>query len=269
MPARRRAVTLLLVITSLALAAALIAPLALLSGSAALGAAQRAAALQHKLAGDSLLALLPQRLQRSDVRRELAQGVAVRISLHIDDIAVDALLQDDSAKLPSGLLAGAGGNEAIRELSAARGLAPLPVNPTAHATGCLEDAFGSSSDAALYGTPEQPGWVQVLTPLAGPVHVRGASDAVLSALFADVDSRLGSKIAQQRRRSRFETVEELVLPLELPDAQRRVALERLTTSSKRFSLLIRSELEGAVRERYVIVQDEEPPLVVVDWEVAP
>ncbi len=56
---QRRGVLLVLTLAGLVLAAALITPLAMLSGTTAVIETHRADALRHRLAADSLVALLP------------------------------------------------------------------------------------------------------------------------------------------------------------------------------------------------------------------
>lgn len=266
MNARRRGFTLLLVLASLTVAAALITPLALLTGSEALHRSSAAWALKHKLASDSVIQLLPNVLSER-VRNELRDGRGKRLQLTIGDVEVEALLQDDSAKLPLERLAQYGA-EAVGPLAATFGLAAVRVVDRAASTQCFEDVLAEISERDLFGSLDDPGWIAAATPIAGPVNVRTASPAVLTALLSDLDRELGRKLAIRRQRG-WNSLEELLVDLELPEQSRRTALQRLSETSVRFSLLIRTRIENDIRTRYVIVHAESPPLVVVDWEVSP
>lgn len=268
MRARHRSFTLLLVLTGLVLAGALITPLALLSGSEALQRTHEAWALKHKLAGDSLIQLLPHLLGNPATRRELDKGRGKRISLRVGDVQIEALLQDDCGKIPLDRLARCTEVD-VDQLAGGMGLPALARRERCPSTQCFEDVLAQATDREIFGTVAQPGWIAVATPLPGPVNVRSAAADVLDALLADVDRDLGRKLAEQRRRGTWETLEELLATLELTQAQRSAALRRLAVRSGRYSLLIETRIQSDLRARYVIVHDESPPLVVVDWEVSP
>src|SRR5687768_13744708 len=95
MSSSRRGMLLVLVLVSLALAAALITPLAMLSGIEAVAAGRDALALRHRLAAESLVALLPDLLKKErDLEVELDRCNIARLDFEIGQIKIQVLLQD-------------------------------------------------------------------------------------------------------------------------------------------------------------------------------
>lgn len=279
----RRGVLLLLVLVSLVLLAALVAPLATLSGVSALESTHRAATLRHRLAADSVLAVLPQ-LLASDRRlaRELERGNRAHLTLELEDLHVEVLLQDDTAKLPLPLSRAQRGpaprRAALAVLAAALPLPPLAAReadtPAAVGdvpwTGCLEDLFDAPTDRALYGTPtEGTAWTQYLTPLGQTVQAYRADPAVLEAALADLQPGLGTRLAQARTRQTQPDVDELLAGAELKDEVHKAARSRLVSATERLSLLVRTQLGSDVRQRYLVCTAGPEPRVLLDWEVAP
>jgi hypothetical protein len=280
MARRRRSVILLLVLVSLALTAALVAPLALFSGTAELESGRAAATLRHRLAVDSLVALLPQILAGEPrLGRELDAGNGAPLALSVGDVQVTALLQDDTAKLPLPALAERGGRPAISRalgtLQACLLLPPLETEPageTSHAsawTGCLEDLFAAPTDRALYGrVGGAAAWTRYITPLGREIQAYRADAAVLEAALADLQPGLGDKLARARSAQAKPDIQALLASLDLPEALRRAAAQRLTIQTTRYSLLVRTELPGDIRQHYLICSADDPPYLLVDWEVA-
>ncbi len=283
----RRGMLLLLVLMTLMLAAAVITPLAALSGVEAVGTAHHAATLRHRLAAESVLAALP-RLLRDDqqLQRDLDRHNRAKVTMTVGDVRVTALLQDDTAKLPLPLLFEIGGPRCaeqaltvLRDGAALSALELLPVLGGANHggpsslrwTGCLDDLFTAPTDAALFGTTRTThAWAQYVTPLGNAVHVDRADVVVLEALLSDLRPGLGQRVAVARE-SQFDrsSIDELLATLELPEKVAREASRRLTCATRRYSLLIRTEIENDVRQRYVICAPPPHLRVLVNWEVAP
>lgn len=281
---RRRAITLLLVLTSLALLAALVTPLAALSGLRAVESAHAAAGLRHRLAADSAITLVPQLLRRDGrLQAELDGRNRAAVSFTVGTITVDVLVQDDTAKLPIELIRSRRGlaptRAALTTLAAQQPLPALELHPDLDCAvgparwgwcGCLEDLFAAPQDAALYGRPESRAvWTHYLTPLGRTVHAFRAAPAVLEAALGDLQPGLGLELARQRERQVRPELPALLATCEVPVPQQRTALERLTTTTERYSLLIRTRLGDDVRQRYVLCTAGAAPRVLLDWEVDP
>ena len=283
----RRGAMLVLVLASLALAAALIAPLATLSGIEAVEGGYHAATLRHRLAAESVLVVLPELLaQDSRVQRELDRTNRYYLTLALGDLHVDVLIQDDSAKLPMELFERTRHPEARRSalqtLQAAAGLPALDLAEAPHAgegrraadslpwTGCLDDLFACPSDAVLFGTPRSPRtWTHCLTPAGHTVHAWRADAAVLEAALQDLSPGLGTQLVHRRAGRAKPDLDELLGALELPGDVRREVAARLTVRTERYSLLVRTRLGRDVRQRYLICDAADSTNVLVNWEVAP
>jgi hypothetical protein len=267
-------VTLLLVLTSLALAAALIVPLASMTTVEALTANQEAESLRHRLAADSLIAVLPEWLERDRrIAADLDRDNRAVLHFQLGEINVDAVLQDDSAKLPLTQLYDRRGarpaSGVLADLSAGLGLPAQRFVERSSAPLCPDDLFVNATDAEVFGSGvTQMGWCTYTTTLGRSVNVHRADPAVLEALLSDVKPDLGRSLVRQRQHD-FKSVEELLAPLELTEIQRRAVQERLTLRTERYSLLIRTQRGDQVRRRYVVISTSEPPDVLIDWEVAP
>lgn len=268
----RRGVVLLLVLTSLALAAAVITPLAGLSADAALAANYQADALRHWMAGDSLLAAFAAlRSRDSTLDRELdRRGFAV-IELEFAGVQVRARVEEDSAKLPLALL----GTEprrraaALQRLGSLQGLSTAPGATAPDVVRCFDDLFDTASDRELFGTIDRPGWAQFLTPLGARVNVRRTPAAILEAALADLKPGSGTQLARLRDLDPEASVQQYLASLELTEAQRRKAAERLDTKTSRYSALLETTIAGDRRWRYVVWAADTSDRVLVDWEVAP
>jgi hypothetical protein len=271
---RRRGVTLLLVLTSLALAAALLVPLALASGTRALMANYEGDTLRHRLAGDSFVAVLPEWLERDrELIRQLDRANRVVLQAMIGEVAIEAVLQDDSAKLPLLRLFADRAQESaappnLSHLATRLGLPSPPPLPIRRAPGCLEDLLGPTDDHRLFGTTGSSGWAWYVTTLGQTVNVSRADVAVLETLLQDIRPGLGDDVARARGRS-YERIEDLLAMLELPETLRRRVHERLSLRCERYSLLVRTTLAGNSRQRYLVCTATEPAEVLIDWEVAP
>lgn len=281
MISRRRALTLLLVLVSLALLAVLVTPLAALSGTTAMEAAHRAADLQHRLATDSAISLLPA-LLGSDPRHQEALDERNRttITMAVGDVHVELFVQDDTAKLPLALLAPGEIRTwlpaALDTLASELALPPLALQardrrPTRPPwTGCVEDLFTAATDPALYGrTADASRWMHYLSPVGQRVQVFRAAEAVLDATLNDIQARLGDELARRCDAQVEADLAALLAGLELPGAQLRMVAARLTDRTERYSLLVRTEVHGDVRQRFIICTAGATPEVLLDWEVAP
>jgi len=271
-----------LVLVSLMLAAALITPLALFSSIEALAANRRAATLRHRLAADSAIAM-SSRLLAADKRLDQALDRNNRASftLRLEDLSVEVLLQDDTAKLPLPLLLESRETrraaDALAQLQSRAGLPQLTLRSEGESSRngprwsvCADDLFEDPTDAKLFGTAAAGNaWMTYITPVGGAIQVYRAPIEVLAAALADLQSRLGERIAQVRDPRDKGGVAALLAKFELPQPIARQAARRLTTQTERYSLLIRTQLGRDVRQRYVICTAGDPPIVVVDWEVAP
>ena len=85
----------------------------------------------------------------------------------------------------------------------------------------------------------------------------------------DLQAGLGQRLAQRRNAQENRDVDELLASIELPERLRRACRRRLTSETRRYSLLIRTALAADVRQRFVICTADEPPQILVNWEVAP
>src|SRR5262245_31727632 len=103
---KRRAMLLVLTLLTLALIAALVLPLAQMSGLTAVAAGREADGMRHRLAGHSAVAVWPQLLAaREDLQRALERGQPAEFTLTLaDDLTLTATVQDDTAKLPLSML---------------------------------------------------------------------------------------------------------------------------------------------------------------------
>jgi len=286
MSSARRAVMLVLVLVSLALAAALISPLATLSGVQAVESAYVSATPRHRLAADSVIALLPALLADSRRQQQLERTNRTHVAFDLADLHIDALLQDDTAKLPVGLWGhqrqrATALPDALHSLQGLLALPPLRLRlvetepggqapATRHWTGCLDDLFENPTDEALFGTPHSASaWAQHVTPVGTGVHAYRADGAVLEAALQDLAPALGTQLARRRAGQVKPDLAELLGKLEVSEQVRRAVAERLTVRSDRFSLLVRTQLGPDVRQRYVVCDTAEPPNVLINWEVAP
>jgi hypothetical protein len=278
---------LLLVLFSLALLAALVVPLAMLSSVTALESARQANALRHRFAVDSVLATLPQLLAKeARLGRDLDRGNRTLLAFELGELQVEVLLQDDTAKLPLALLSEQRGNQPVQaalarlQASLPQPLAPLRVLPVATAspvsppppawTGCLEDLFAQPDDHAVYGRPRSPAaWVQFLSPLGKTVNVYRADAAVLDAVLADLQVGLGTELVQARQKQTKPDLNQLLDGLELPESAQRAARQRLVATSERYSLLVRTQIGDDVQQHYVLCTAASPPQVLINWEIAP
>lgn len=284
--ATRRAVMLLIVLLTLALAVAVITPLATLSGVEAVTTVHGATRLRHRLAAESVVAMLPELLQHDQrLNRDLDRFNRGNFAFVVGEVPVSVLLQDDTAKLPLPLLFESRHPRRVREaldsLQSSVALPPLEVMPVARGpsnegqprlrrTGCLDDLFTAPTDAALFGMPDTShAWAQYVTPLGHAVHVYRADPAVLEAVLADLQVGLGQRLAQAREIQADQDVDELLAGLEVPEPVARGARQRLTRRTECYSLLIRTQIERDERQQYVICSAAPPPQVLVNWEVAP
>lgn len=269
----KRGILLVLVMVSLALAAALIAPLALLTGTHALAATQRDDALIHRLAGDSLVAVLPEWLATSSpIRKQLDQENRALLHIQVGTVQVDAILQDDTAKLPLPALFDRRRPERLQSaLQRLAGLiAPqLTMARTIPNAGSLDELFESSDEKTLFGDLETVGVADFVTTLGNRGFLNRATEEVLEALFQDLKPGLGGELSRLRRLHAKDTPAELLVRVEIPESVRREALPRLAEKTERYSLRIRTSSPGDIRWRYVICSATEPALILLDWEIAP
>lgn len=282
---RRRGIVLLLVLVSLAIAAALITPLALLSGVGSLAADRQADTLRHRLAAESIIAMLPELLSADrDINADLDRDNQSHLSFDVGAIHVDALLQDDSAKLPVSILFASKRinqwRDALSVLSARCELPALEfrnlpsqgveVNPSGLlCTGCLDDLFEAPADAALFGQAGQAAvWSRYLAPIGQTVNLYRADPAVLEACCFDIQPGLGTRLADARHGQAKPDPADLIARLELPEPQARALTQRLNNRTERFSVLIRTRIASETRQRYVVCTADTPPAILANWEVA-
>jgi hypothetical protein len=223
------------------------------------------------------VAVLPELLERdARIGRELDRANRARLTIAIGGLRIEVLLQDDTAKLPLPLVYESVGTKRIPETMRALEAGTHP--PALHArlaselrwAGCLDDLFADATDDKLFGTPNGPTvWAHYLTPLGRVVHAYRAAPAVLEAALTDLQAGLGQRLAQRRNAQENRDVDELLASIELPEPLRRACRRRLTSETRRYSLLIRTALAGDVRQRFVICTANEPPQVLVNWEIAP
>src|SRR5262245_55845902 len=101
----RRSIVLVAVLLVLTLVAVLVAPLAAVSATASIEAADRARALRHRLAGDSVISALPALLEQDRrLSRDLDRENRAVIAVMVGETQVTAAIQDDGAKLSLPLL---------------------------------------------------------------------------------------------------------------------------------------------------------------------
>ncbi len=275
MSSRRRAMLLVLTLLTLAFAAALVLPLATLSGTVALEAGRDAQTLQHRLAVWSLVMLLPDLLENDAllVRDLDRDNYAIR-RFTIGAVELFVAIQDDQAKLPLRLFS----NDrlqirlhaALQTIqSSARLSGTLRVPAEIEITGCNEDVFAESSDTSIFGMPGMPGWTRYVSPLGAQLSLQRTDRFVLEAALQDVRPGLGARIAALRGAEDREMAR-ILDRLDLPATERRAVEQRIrTTPSDRYSLLIRTQIGRDVRQHYIVCRASDPPVVLVDWEVAP
>lgn len=264
----RRGLALGLTLACLALLAALITPLALLSGVTALEANYAADGLPHRIAGDSLVGVLPQLVRDGRVQAALDRENRWLFETVVGATHVQVLVQDDSAKLPlQALWDGADPRllTAALQRLAPPGLEPLGLRahaPTAAPwSGCLEELFEDADDAGLYGRPSGDAWTRHVTPIGRRINVQRATAATCAALFDEIQPGLATRFTERNGEAPD------LHDLRAPDRERALAL--ITNRPERYSLLIRTTLNGQSRQRYVIIDAGSAPQVLLDWEVAP
>ncbi len=264
----RRGLALGLTLACLALLAALITPLALLSGVAALEANYAADALPHRIAGDSMVLVVPQLIKDERVQAALDRDNRWLFETDVGATHVQMLVQDDSAKLP--LQAVWDGRDPRLLAAALRRLGPVGLAPPrlrAHPptaapwSGCLEELFEDAGDEELYGRPDDDAWTRHITPIGQRLHTRRATPATVAAVFDEIQPGLAAQFAGAGREG--PDLEHIAAPI------RERALALVTSRPERYSLLIRTTLNGQTRQRYVIIDAGSPPRVLLDWEVAP
>ncbi|MCA9243881.1 MAG: hypothetical protein KDA32_08015 [Phycisphaerales bacterium] len=259
----RRALTLGLTLVCLAIMAAMITPLALLSGVESLEANFAADGLAHRLAGDSVIRILPRLIPSQSAQDALDRDNRWLFETTIGATRAQVLIQDDSAKLPLQALVDL--TDPVRIEAALARVAPgLPVLTVrraaerARVARCLEETFALDDDAALYGRPDTDAWTRYITPVGARINVQRASAVALEALFDD-----NSTLAQRLR----DKAKPQLTDVTQAERQR---VEAVTTSRpERYSLLIRTTLHGQARQRYVIIDAGASPTVSLDLEVAP
>ncbi len=263
---RRRAILLLVVLVTLALLGTLLAPLAALTGTETLASAARGDALRHRLAVDSVVAVLADWLAHDTALvHELDRSNAARRTFALGDLPVEVVIQDDTAKLPLALADAA----RLRDLQGQLGLA-LTVADAAPRTGCLDDLFVAAADHEIYGgAGEVRAWAAYVTPFGRSIHAYRAAPAVLEAGLTDLRVGLGTVLARRRERQVHPDLAQLLAEAELPEPLRRAVQERLTACTERYSLLVRSGRGPEARQHYVVVTAADPPTVLLAWEVAP
>ncbi len=276
----RRSMVLVLVLLSLAIAAAMVAPLAAFSGGAALDAALAADGLRHRLAAESVPAVLATLLAADrQVFKDLERDNRACLVLQVGAVRVEVWLQDESAKLP---LAALLDNPAFEWESTAVALArcaglpsldangPTSGQSTLRWTGCLDDLFAEPSDAALFAPPDTANaWSQFVGLVNRQVHARRAAPCVLEAALADLRPGLGAQLAALVRLRPEASIAEWFDALALDEPLRRAAAQRLTDRTRAYSLLIRTTLDRDARYRYLVVDAEHPQEVWVNWQVSP
>lgn len=274
---RRRGILLVLVMATLMLVAAIIAPLARFSGVEAVIVSRQAADLRHRIAAESMVGLLPQLLRQVPaVGRDLDRDNTFRLTLSLaDDVEIELLLQDDSAKLPLALVAGFDTKSAPRnslDILAVSAVLPALARQSMvkSATGCFEDWFEAPTDAAIYGTPTgDRAWCQFATLIRQTVNYLRAPDAVLEALFADQDPVMARRLIQARRGNVDKSLGNTLGGLGLTASQLDLARKRLTDRTERYSLTIRTRIGADVRQRYLLCSADDLPYVLANWEVTP
>ncbi len=280
---QRRSVMLALVLACLALAAALVTPLAAISGTEALVAAYRSDELRHRLAVESLVSVLPDLLtQDRQLMRDLDRGNRAQVRFELDSVRVEALVQDDSAKLPLRAF-----ERPEQRLVALRSIQREALLPPARLqvelitdrrgvtrsgvvwTGCLDDLLAEPTDQAIFGDLGTSSvYANYLSPLGRQLNLLRADSAVLEATLADIEAGLGRRIADLRDDRNKIDVGAVIQQLELSYEQGKAVGERLTTRTERYSLLVRTTVDRDVRQRYLVVSADAPSQVLVDWEVA-
>lgn len=271
----RRGVMLVLTLAGLALAAALITPLATLSGTTAVIESYAADTLRHRLAAESVVALLPELLARDPrLSKGLDRRNRARIAFDLAGVRVDVLIQDDTAKLPLRALSETDEPHALANalstLQSRLGLLSSRPRRMISWSGCLDDLFEHPTDRGLFGAGESSSaWAHYLSPLGRRVHLQRAEAAVLEAALLDLRPGLGRQLAEIRRRKPEADPSELLRTIEMPRDMAKKVSKRLTTRTQRYSLLVRTRIGADVRRRYLICDAADPPGVLLDWEVAP
>lgn len=283
-PAKRRGMLLALTLFVLALAAALIVPLAGWSGLNALQAHDRLLSIQQDLTVESVVAILPELLEReSRLREGLDRQNLTEWQVDLGPTRVELLLQDDSAKLPLSLvleqLRSGSPVHPLLQLQVALGLPALPLrwnvnaganSPEWRSAACLEDAFEEAADDAIYGRVEDARvWSRFATPRSGLIHARRADPAALEAALVDIAPGLGARLAGALRAAgQRPSLDRVIDQLGL-DARAAAALrQRFTAEALSYSLLVRITQQGRVRQCYLLV-DARNASLLAKWEVAP
>lgn len=269
----KRGILLVLVLVSLALTGAILTPLALLTGNYAVKEARSDEGLIHHLAGDSLVAVLPEWLEKSpDLRKQLERDNRALLHLQIGPVEVDAVLQDDTAKLPVAILMDRRNPERLRLAleRIARFAAPnLRIASVIQSTGSLDELFEAAGDTVLFGDLQTVGISEWVSPMGNRIYLERARDVAVEAVLQDVKPGLGLELARLRRLHANESPAELVSRLELPEADRRAVTARLAEKTERYSLRMRTRSRSDVRWRYLICSTSEPAQILLDWEIAP
>lgn len=276
---KRRSIVLVVVLVSLALCAALIAPLALQTGVRAAIVADDVNGLRHDLAVDSVVAVLPQMLESNrDWQRELDRSNQVRFTVPIGEVEVAVLLQDDTAKLP---LASYFEEQRLNDLQLAMNavvansalprlrLRTLDAKVFRWAR-CVEDLFDNPTDADLYGRLDQrTGWMSSISPIGRAAHIVRSSDVVIETIGNEIRPDLGRKLLTLRKSTGPDLLDRINTELELTDVQRRSLFQRITLQTERYSLLVRTTLEEDSRQHFLIIDANDPPSIIGKWEIAP
>lgn len=270
---RRKALMLLLVLYSLALAVALTLPLATLGATAAMSSAFASNSLRHRLAAESLVALMPELLAgHDDLVLGLDRANRAEIAITVGSVEVQAVIQDDSAKLPLAALRDSRAAHAVRTAMSILGtqlvLPDLILRDDPASIFCLDDLFVEPSDSGLFGNGKHTRcWSNFVTPLGEGVNVFRADSRVLEALLYDIRPGLGRRI--ELARTKGQPLTAILSDLELSQSQLAIAQQRLISDARRYSVLIRTSLGSDVRRRYVICTVDSPPAIVLSWEVSP
>ena len=271
---RRRAALMVVVLLTLALAAAIAAPLGRIGLTEAVSAGATADALRHRLAMESVVTLLPHWIRDDQrIRDDLDRYNQATLQFVVGGVAVQVLLQDDSAKLPVAALVRSRNeiwlDAALARLQTGSSRAPLRrvATPT-HGLACLDDLFLAATDDDLFGkTTQSPGWSGVLTPLGETINLGRAAPDVVAAALSDLDPRVAEQVFKAWRRSDRTDLTPILATVSGPTAER--LARRFAIGTTRYSLLVRTTLRDDVRRRYWVCTADEAPVVLVDWEVAP
>lgn len=273
---KRRATTLVLVLLMLALASALTLPLARVGLTRSFASHRAALAVRHRLAAESLLALLPSLTGKdSRILRDLDDDNCATIAVDLQGITIHAILQDDSAKLPIAAIARARPQDEVRQalehMAVRTGLPHLQLRRgTFNTIGCFDDLFERADDNDLFGDHEgDPGWAGILTPLGHSVNIRRAEPATIAAMMWDADRGAADKLLRSLRSSQRKSVQQLITAAGFNgDAASRLE-QHLSMETTRYSLLVTTTIQAESRRRYFICSADDPPALLVNWEVAP